>query len=100
MPEIAKMVHGCVEVTLQALETLRSEGTKKPDALTERCEEVNRRELETEDRVRKAVRNLFANEHDAITLIKHKEIYELLESAAGCCKNVADALEAIAVKNS
>ena len=100
MLEIARMVHGCVEATVEAMETLEREGLKKPEELTKRCEQINRRELEVEDRVRTAVCNLFANERDPISLIKQKEIYELLETAADRCENVADVVEAIAVKNS
>ncbi len=100
LPEIARMVHRCVTATVRALETLEREGIKKPDELAQSCEVVNRLELETEDRVRTAVRQLFATARDAIALIKHKEIYELLGSAADGCKDVADVLEGIAVKNS
>jgi uncharacterized protein len=83
---IARMVHACVEATVEAIETLEREGVKKPEELTKRCEEINRRELEAEDRVRAAVRNLFATERDPIALIKRKEIYELLETAADAAK--------------
>jgi uncharacterized protein len=100
MPEIARMVHECVAATLEALETLEREGVQKPDELTKRCEEINRRELATEERVREVVRDLFANERDPIVLIKRKEVYELLEATADCCENVATVLEGIAVKNS
>jgi uncharacterized protein Yka (UPF0111/DUF47 family) len=100
MPEIARLVHDCVRTTVQALETLNRDGVKEPDELTKQCEGIYRRELEIEDRVRQAVRNLFATERDAIALIKQKEIYELFESAGDGCKDVADVLEAIAVKNS
>ena len=100
MVEIAAMVDGCVMATHRAIEFLDKEGVKKPDELTRLCEEINRQELQTEDRVRAAIRELFANEHDVILILKKKEIYELLESAADCCENVADALEAVAVKNS
>lgn len=100
MPEIASLVQGCVQATVEALEALERDGLKKPDELTTRCEEINRRESATEDRVREAIRSLFRSEREPITLIKHKEIYELLESAADCCEDVATTLEAIAVKNS
>jgi uncharacterized protein len=99
-PEIARMVHECVAATLRAVETLQREGVQKPDALTERCEEINRLELSVEERVRGVVRELFANERDPIALMKQKEVYELLESTADCCEHVATVLEAIAVKNS
>ena len=39
-------------------------------------------------------------EKDPITLIKQKDIYELLETTGDCCEAVAGVLEAIAVKNS
>ncbi len=100
MSELARMVHGCVEATLEALKVLQREGVKKPDDLTKACEEINRRELETEERVRELIRDLFRTEHDPIALMKQKEVYELLESTAYCCEDVSDVLEAIAVKNS
>jgi uncharacterized protein len=100
MSELARMVHRCVEATLEALRVLRREGVKKPDELTKSCEEINRRELETEERVRSLIRELFKTERDPIALIKQKEVYELFESTAHCCEDVADVLEAIAVKNS
>ena len=100
MSELARMVHGCVEATLEALKVLQREGVKKPDELTKSCEEINRRELETEERVRVLIRDLFKTERDPIALIKQKEVYELFESTAHCCEDVADVLEAIAVKNS
>jgi predicted phosphate transport protein (TIGR00153 family) len=100
MAEIARMVNGCVAATVEAMEALEREGIRKLDELTRCCDEINRRESATEDKVREAIRELFANERDPIALIKQKDIYELLEAAADCCENVADALEAIAVKNS
>src|SRR5579863_6068367 len=100
MSPLARMVHGCVEATVEALRVLQREGVKKPDELTNSCEEINRRELETEERVRALIRDLFKSERDPIALIKQKEVYELFESTAHCCEHVADVLEAIAVKNS
>jgi uncharacterized protein Yka (UPF0111/DUF47 family) len=100
MGEVALMVHGCIQSTVEALEALRSDGVEKSEELLKRCEEINQREVETENCVREAVRNLFRTERDPIALMKQKELYELLESTADCCENVADVLEAIAVKNS
>ena len=100
IPEIARMVQGCVEAVITAIEGLGGEGIKKSDQLTASCEEVYRREIETEDRVREVVRDLFNGSPDPLLLIKQKEVYELLETAADCCQNVANVIEGIAVKNS
>lgn len=43
--------------------------------------------------------DLFANEKDAITLIKHKEFLEGLEDAVDRCASVGTSLEAILIKN-
>jgi hypothetical protein len=98
--EAAGMLHECIQATCAAIETLQREGVSKPDELTKQCEEVKRRELAAEDRLRTVIRDLFANERDAIQLIKQKEIYDLLEATGDRCENLADTLEAVAVKNS
>jgi uncharacterized protein len=97
---VASMVNGCVEAMVDAVQVLQRTGVKDAAELTRRCEEINRRELDTENRVREIVRNLFEAERDPIQLIKKKEIFELLETTADCCEDVADVLEGIAVKNS
>jgi uncharacterized protein Yka (UPF0111/DUF47 family) len=59
------------------------------------------RELEDEgDRLsREAVAGLFRSGHDALTIIRWKDIHEQIEEAVDACENVADVLEAILVKN-
>ena len=47
--------------------------------IIDHCIEINRIEDVTDDIVRNAVRDLFANEKDPIRIMKLKEIYELLE---------------------
>lgn len=42
-----------------------------------------------------ALADLFANEKDPITLIKHRDILYSLEASANKCKNVTDAIEII-----
>ena len=59
------------------------------------------RDLEDEgDRLnREAVSELFHSDHDAISIIRWKDIHEQLEEAVDACENAADVLEAIFVKN-
>ena len=84
-------MEGCIK---EGAHALAEEGV---DAV---LDQVNRRELANEERVREVVRDLFANERDPIVLIKRKEVYELLEATADCCEDVATVREVIAVKNS
>ena len=48
---------------------------------------------------REAVRRLFKEEKDPIEVIKWMSIYEELENSIDRCKDVAEALEAVVVKN-
>lgn len=68
--------------------------------IIDHCIEINRIEDVTDDIVRGAVRDLFANEKDPIQIMKLKEIYELLEQTTDFCEDVADALQNVVVKNS
>ena len=79
---------------------------KALDALHERkpviefCIEVNRLEDEADKIERNQLADLFQQETDAITLIRKKEIYELLEATTDRCEDVADVIQNVAVKNS
>jgi predicted phosphate transport protein (TIGR00153 family) len=61
--------------------------------------ELNRLENEADRITRDAVAHLFEIECDPITVIKWKEIYETLEEATDRCEDVANVLEAIALKH-
>ena len=84
---------------LQSLQ-LAFEALNSNQKIIDHCIEINRIEDATDDIVRKAVRDLFANEKDPIRIMKLKEIYELLEQTTDFCEDVADALQNVVVKNS
>jgi uncharacterized protein len=79
---------------------LAFEALNSNSKIIDHCIEINRIEDVTDDIVRKAVKDLFANEKDPIRIMKLKEIYELLEQATDYCEDVADALQNVVVKNS
>jgi predicted phosphate transport protein (TIGR00153 family) len=80
-----------VRVAVEALE-------KKKD-VQERAVEVNRLENAADDVLDEALRRLFEEEKNAITLIKWKEMLDLLEQATDRCEDVANTLESIVVKH-
>jgi len=79
---------------------LAFEALNSNQKIIDHCIEINRIEDVTDEIVRKAVRDLFANEKDPIRIMKLKEIYELLEQTTDFCEDVADALQNVVVKNS
>lgn len=93
--EVCKNIVASAKSLEAAFEALNS--NKK---IIEHCIEINRIEDVTDDIVRKAVKDLFAQEKDPIQIMKLKEIYELLEQATDYCEDVADALQNVVVKNS
>jgi len=92
---LGEMIDACCRALRQALWALRDH---KP--VIEHCIEVNRLENEADQVERSLVRDLFANQTDAIAVIKYKEIVELLEATTDRSEDVADILQNVAVKNS
>jgi hypothetical protein len=93
--ELTGIIHACCLRLETAIGKLRDRKNTLED-----CIEINRLENSADDLVRRLVTQLFIEENDAITLMKHKEIYEVLESATDRCEDVADVLQTVIVKNS
>lgn len=92
--ELCTVVRSCVASLQLAFDALSQD---KP--VLEHCIEINRLEEVADKLVRDSVRDLFQNENNPITIIKLKEIYELLEATTDRCEDVADALQNVVVKN-
>lgn len=65
----------------------------------ERAVEVNRLENEADRMHDEALRRLFEEERDPITVIKWKEVLDFLEEATDRCEDVANVLEGVVVKH-
>jgi hypothetical protein len=62
--------------------------------------EVNRLENEADRVYRKLLSKLFSGDYDALTMVKLREVADVLEDAADALEHVAHAVETIAVKES
>jgi predicted phosphate transport protein (TIGR00153 family) len=80
-----------VRVAVEALE--------KRTGVYERGVEVNRLENAADEIHDEALRKLFEEEKNAITIIKWKEMLDLLEEATDRCEDVANVLESVVVKH-
>jgi predicted phosphate transport protein (TIGR00153 family) len=72
---------------------------EKHDHVLDHCVEINRLENEADQISRAAIANLFEHEKDPITLIKFKELYEVLETATDKAEDAANVLEAVVLKS-
>jgi hypothetical protein len=64
------------------------------------CKAVQDLETEADHIYRVALKNLFIKEKDPLTLIKKKEILEMLEEASDKCQSTANVIIQILIKNS
>jgi len=69
-------------------------------AILKTCEEISRLESDADRAMRTGMAKLFREEQDARRLIKHKELYELLELITDRCEDVANIIEGIVLENS
>jgi hypothetical protein len=92
--ELAKLILRQSEEIAKAVAML-----EKNKGVLERCVEINRLEDEADQICRAAIATLFEHERDPITLIKFKELYEVLESATDKAEDAANVLEAVVLKS-
>jgi predicted phosphate transport protein (TIGR00153 family) len=88
-------------IVLKQTEELRTAVSMlgKNGKLLEHCVEVNRLENEADQVSREAIGRLFDGGYDPITLIKLKELLEILETASDKAEDVANVLETVVLKN-
>lgn len=71
----------------------------KPNNMNQHIVEIHRLENEADDVYFRAIGELFHNTTDALTVIKWKELYEILENATDRCEGVANIIESIMLKH-
>lgn len=100
-PESLKMAEyaeqACDAVYLLVKEFSRFKESRQWDDL---IINVNRIEAEGDFVYRNAVKSLFANEKDPISLMKWRDIYDTLEDILDYCEDLAVLLNGLAIKNS
>ena len=68
--------------------------------VTQAARKIKQLEEEGDTLYHKAVGELFSGAHDALEVMKWKDLYDTLEDAVDECEDVANVLESIALKNS
>jgi predicted phosphate transport protein (TIGR00153 family) len=92
--ELASLVYQStmeVRVAVEALDQRKG--------VAERAVEINRLENAADDLLDESLRRLFEEEKNAITVMKWKEMFDLLEQATDRCEDCANVLEGVVVKH-
>ena len=92
--ELARLVAVSCEQVVIAMKAL-----ERRKGVTEPAVEINRLENEADRAHQTAVRRLFEEEQNPVTIIKWKEILDFLEAATDRCEDVANVLEGVVVKH-
>lgn len=91
------------QILLRASEKVRDAVTmlsdmKNADRILRTCEEISAIEGEADHVMRAGMHRLFAEESDARTLIRSKELYDIFEEAVDSCEDVADVIHGVVLE--
>ena len=92
--ELAHIVSGSADRLHTAMDAL---ATKRP--VNPHTVEINRLENEADRIYNEAIRKLFEGERDPITIIKWKDLFDVLEQITDACEDVANVIEGVVVKH-
>lgn len=92
--ELAHTVSLSADRLHTALDALKAKRPVQPHAV-----EINRLENEADRAYQDAVQLLFDSETDPVTIIKWKELLDVLEQVTDCCEDVANLIEGVVVKH-
>jgi predicted phosphate transport protein (TIGR00153 family) len=95
--ELAHCVVRQVELLGEMVPVLRK--IKNAEVVRQKVREVHRLESEADRIERQALATLFDDAHDPLTVIKWKNVIEILEAATDRCEDVANVIEGIVLKN-
>ena len=94
--ELARLVNEGSKIVQLAVQSLRD--LHKANTNIQFVVDINSMENEADSVYDKAIERLFANEKDAINLIKWRDLYSTLELATDKCEDVANVIESIMLK--
>jgi uncharacterized protein Yka (UPF0111/DUF47 family) len=73
---------------------------KQPQQILAGCKEIKKLETQADEALRAGMGRLFKSGADPLTVIKWKEIYDLIETATDKCLNVANIIEGVVLEHS
>jgi hypothetical protein len=96
--ELARLLVLSAEKVQEVVAALRL--IKKPDQILAGCKDIKRLETQADEALRAGLGRLFKSGVDPLTIIKWKEIYDLIETATDKCNDVANVIEGVVLEHS
>jgi predicted phosphate transport protein (TIGR00153 family) len=87
-----------VVIMQEAVKGLR-EMKKNPDRILEACQEMNKLENQADTLTRRTMAKLFKRGNDPLTVMKWKEIIDLIEEATDRAEDVANVIEGVVLEH-
>ena len=95
--DLAKLLVPCTEKLQEAVRALRE--IKNPAQILKACRDIKTFESEADALGRAALAALFKSGADALSIIKWKEIYDLMETATDRGEDVANVIEGVVLEH-
>ena len=95
--DLARILVPCTEKLREAVRLLRT--IKNPDEILLACRDIKTFESDADALGRAAIAALFKSGADALSIIKWKEIYDLMETATDRCEDVANVIEGVVLEH-
>ena len=95
--DAARVLESTASVMSKAI-ALLPEARKRAQEILTLCTEISTLESEADALYRSAIAELFKAGHDALVVMKWRDIHEQLESATDLCEDVANALEGVVLE--
>ena len=96
--ELARLLVLCAEKVREVVAALRL--IKKPEQILAGCKDIKALESQADEALRAGLGRLFKSGADPLTIIKWKEIYDLIEAATDKCQGVANVIEGVVLEHS
>jgi predicted phosphate transport protein (TIGR00153 family) len=95
--DLAKVLVPCTEKLQEAVRLMRH--IKVPAEILAACRAIKTYESDADALGRAAIAALFKSGADALSIIKWKEIYDLMETATDRCEDVANVIEGVVLEH-
>ena len=100
VPEARELAGGLLAQTRTMQEAVRAmRNLKQPDRILAACREINSLENQADTLLRTALAKLFKSGADALTVMKWKEILDLIETATDRAEDVANVVEGVVLEH-